>query len=144
MYLNLEFSSNWLNLLSKIAILCSLEILFFLSIPPLYPRTSINRVGRCRPLNPLLHFPSSTLLFTFLRITRVTVLGAPASFLSSRSRCHSRKKKFDNVNEDNILIVTIKKVLNTSIWRFLSEWIIKFTSFFSTIFYFLYFTKRVF
>lgn len=89
---NLGFFSYCLNLLSKSTILCSLESLFFLSTLPLYPRTSINRAGRCRPLNPLLHFPSSTLLFTFLRITRVTVLGAPAPSMSSRTRCHSRIK----------------------------------------------------
>lgn len=31
------------------------------------------------------------------------------------------KKKIDNVNEDNILIVIIKKVLNIFIWCFLLE-----------------------
>ena len=60
-------------------LLCNLGNLISLSILPLFLQTSINKVELCRLLNLLLHFPSSTFLFTFPRITRVKVLGAPAS-----------------------------------------------------------------
>ena len=73
-----EFNTVWLSH-EHMNLLCNLGNLISLSILPLFLQTSINKAELCRLLNLLLHFPSSTFLFTFPRITRVKVLGAPAS-----------------------------------------------------------------